>query len=199
MNDLQMYEYIEDEVCKHIDMFEKWFAGRTFYDFTRPEVIFAPLTLDAGQSYVNFEVEYMFGLITFNSRMIPLNFEQYINVVVPHETAHWCHSVLHGYVNNDFNLTHGDSWKQMMQFFDADDSASIFDLQSPVISGLHHFGCNCSTINLDNEEVSLYSSELYCYKCDCEYKLLKKGEPNEKDNPRRKQPRNKHKFKRRGR
>ena len=182
MNDLQMYQHIEDEVCRCIDLFDKWFDGRTFYECTKPEVIFAPLTIDAGQCYTCFEVDYMFGNMVFNSYMVPLNFEKYIELVVPHETAHWCHSILHGYLNNDvLNIDHGITWKQMMQFFEADDSEHIFNLKSPVIQGLHHYGCNCSTINLDNEDKKLYSLDLYCPKCGCDYKLLVEGNTDEEN------------------
>jgi predicted SprT family Zn-dependent metalloprotease len=174
MNDLQMYQYIEDEVCRCIDLFDKWFGGRTFYPLTRPEVIYAPLTIDAGQSFTAFKADYIFGYITFNSHMIPLNFEKYIEVIVPHETAHWCHAVLHGEMQNDLNLTHGITWKQMMDFFEADSSEHIYDLKSPKIKGLTQYGCNCSVINLDNEDISLYSLDLYCPKCKCDYKLIPK-------------------------
>ena len=182
MKELEMDQHIEDEVCRCIDLFDKWFGDHTFYECTRPEIIFAPLTIDAGQCYTCFEADFMFGNMVFNSHMVPLNFEKYIEVVVPHETAHWCHSVLHGWVNDELqNLNHGIQWKQLMQFFEADPKETIFDLQSPVIGHLHHYGCNCSTINLDNEDKDLYSSELYCYNCECEYKLLVEGKPDEKD------------------
>jgi predicted SprT family Zn-dependent metalloprotease len=184
MKQLEMYQHIEDEVCRCIDLFDNWFSVGTFYDTARPEIIFAPLTMDAGQCMVVFEADQMFGNLVFNSSMVPLNFEKYIEVVVPHETAHWCHGILHGWVNDEVqNLNHGFQWQQIMQFLEADPRETIFDLKSPVINNLHHYGCDCSTINLDNEEKVEYGETLYCYNCECEYKLLKEGNTDEEDNP----------------
>lgn len=179
-----MYQSIEDEVCRCIDLFEKCFEGHTFYKVSRPEIIFAPLTIDAAQCLYAFDGhESVFGNIVFNSHMVDYNFEKYIEVVTPHETSHWCTAILNGYLNDEEqNLNHGYTWKQMMAFFEADDRACIFDLHAPVIQGLHQYGCACCTVNLNDQEVEEYSIDLCCPNCGCDYKLLLKGSNDEEDN-----------------
>lgn len=201
MNEYERYQNIEDKCFECVDLFKEWFEGKTMFPITYPEIVFSPLTIDAAQCW--YEWDGMIscnGIIVFNSYTIPMNYDLYMNVVAPHETAHYCTALLHGWLNDtEQNENHGIHWNQMMQFFDADPTPTLFNFISPVVEGLTQYGCSCCTINLDNDDIVEYSSELYCYNCECEYKPIKKEVPNEKDNPRRKQQRNKYKFKRRGR
>jgi len=178
MKHSDMYQSIEDEVCRHLDLFDKWFKGRTFYQLSRPEIIFAPLTIDAGQCMYEFvEMNYVVGNLVFNSHMIPDNFIKYIEVVVPHEVSHWCHAVLHGYINDEEqNLNHGVQWKQLMQLFEANDSSTIFGIIAPPVDGLKQYGCSCCIINLDEDDIENYADNLFCDHCQKEYKPLNKGE-----------------------
>ncbi len=176
MNTIDMYQSIEDEVCRHLDSFEKWFRGHTFCDIkSRPEVIFAPLSIDAGQCMYDWvEMNYVIGNIIFNTHMIPLNFEQYISCVIPHETSHWCHAVLHGYINDEEqNLEHGEQWKQLMKFFEADACANIYGMKSPPVVGLVQYECDCCVVNLDDYDIINFAKDLYCPNCKKEYKPVK--------------------------
>jgi predicted SprT family Zn-dependent metalloprotease len=172
-----MYQSIEDEVCRLLDLFEKYFDGLTFYEFTRPEIIYAPLTVDAGQCMYDFvEMNYVVGNLVFNTHMIPNNFIQYITVVAPHETAHWCTAIVNGYLNDDEqNVNHGHTWRQMMRFFEADPRPQIFDLHAPVVDGLHQFGCKCSTVNLDDQDIEMYELDLHCPNCNTDFRQIVKA------------------------
>ncbi len=179
MNTNDMYQSIEDEVCRHLDLFAKWFKDRTFCDITsRPEVIFAPLTIDAGQCmYTWVEMNMVIGNIVFNTHMIPLNFEQYIKCVVPHEVSHWCHAVFHGYINDEEqNLEHGTQWQQLMKFFEADACSRIYGMASPPVVGLTQYGCDCCVVNLDDFDLINYAEDLYCPNCKKSYQPLTKEE-----------------------
>ena len=180
MKKLQMYTYIEDEVCKHLDLFEKHFTGYTMYDVTsRPEIQFAPLSVDAGLCmYEWVEMNYVVGNIIFNDLMIsPENIQNIIEFVVPHESGHWCTAVFNGYLDDEAqNINHGTVWKQMMWFFDACDHECFHGLVAEPTNGMEQWGCGCSIVNFDDYDKIKYSNDLYCNHCKEEYKPLKKRE-----------------------
>lgn len=177
MTELEMYNKISDKVMELVDFYDEWMSEWSCYPSCYPKIEFQPMTLDAAQCHYEFiELEEVRGKVIFNSHVIPMNYKMYMNVVVPHEVSHWCHALMFGFINDEeMNENHGFTWTQMMEFFEADPTPRMFNMKSPVVKGLYHYGCKCCTVNLSKKEVDEYAFDLYCPNCNQEYKFITKG------------------------
>jgi predicted SprT family Zn-dependent metalloprotease len=119
--------------------------------------------------------DYVVGNIVINKLLVvPDNMDCLINRVVPHEIGHWCVAVLNGYLNDyEQNINHGITWKQMMQFFEADDCPQFYGAHSLSAEGWVPYGCECTTLNLDLQDIKDYKEHLHCINCNKDYKPLK--------------------------
>jgi len=177
MKHSDMHQSIERKVIDYIDIFNEKFEGKTGCVISYPVVDFCDTHTMAALCEYRAEKDTLYGNIKFHSKCIPLNYQRYIDYIVGHEVAHWCVALAFGHKMDEDNENHTGAWLEMMKFLGCPPVDYLNPFICHPIKGMHQWKCDCSVINLDdeeNEEACKFGCE--CENCGQDYKPLNKGE-----------------------
>lgn len=110
-----MMEAVENRVLELMGKFESKFGNSCKYNCDVPsDILFSKRGTTAGVSSFDYTAGY--GHLNFNPIIMKDNWEEFDQTVI-HEVAHYCVSLLKGYISSGRRrVIHGSDWKSMMRF-----------------------------------------------------------------------------------
>lgn len=165
----EMKEIVENRVVELMVKFDEAFDGRTKHRIDIPSSInFSMKGSTAGRSCFNTLTGD--GWLDFNTVIMEDNWAEFDQTII-HEVAHYCANTFEGntYTRGGRYISHGKTWKGMMQFFGVE-AERCHNYNTSRVTGVRkqrkfEYKCSCSILEISTVRHNRMTKKGVMYKC----------------------------------